>query len=60
MNERAKNILDFWFVKSSPKEKFNRNDEFDKKIKYHFFEDYQKAINDKFKVKTISPILKCL
>ena len=33
MNKKAKDILDFWFIESSPKEKFNRNDEFDKKIR---------------------------
>ena len=48
MNERAKIILDFWFVEASPEEKFNRNDEFDKKIKDHFFEDYQKARSNEY------------
>ena len=37
MNNRAKAILDFWFVESSPEEKFNRNDDFDNRIKNLFF-----------------------
>ena len=48
MNKRAKIILDFWFIKSSPEEKFNRNDDFDKKIKKLFYQDYQKAITNKY------------
>ena len=48
MNERAKIILDFWFVESSPEEQFNSNDDFDKKIKDLFFEDYQNAITNKY------------
>jgi len=44
MNNNAKNILDFWFIESTSEEKFTRNDEFDKKIKDNFFDDYKKAI----------------
>ena len=40
MDKRAKVILDFWFVEATPEEKFNRNDQFDKKIKNLFFKDY--------------------
>jgi len=46
MNERAKAILDFWFVESSPKDHFKRSDNFDKKIKDHFESDYLKAIKN--------------
>ena len=48
MDKRAKVILDFWFVEATPEEKFNRNDQFDKKIKNLFFKDYQKAISNKY------------
>ena len=48
MNKKAKDILDFWFIESSPKEKFNRNDDFDSKIKDRFFEDYQKATTKEY------------
>ena len=48
MNKRAKNILNFWFIESSQEEKFSRNDEFDKKIKDRFFEDYKKAISNDY------------
>jgi len=48
MNDKAKRILNFWFVEASPKEKFNRNDNFDNKIKNLFFEDYKKAINNEY------------
>ena len=46
MNERAKAILDFWFVESSPQDHFKRSDDFDKKIKNYFENDYIKAINN--------------
>ena len=48
MNDKAKRILNFWFVETSPKEKFNRNDNFDNKIKNLFFEDYKKAVNNEY------------
>lgn len=48
MHKRAKFILDFWFIESSPKEKFNRSDEFDQKIKKFFFEDYEKAVSNQY------------
>ena len=48
MNKKAKAILDFWFIKTSPEERFNRNDEFDKKIKDLFLEDYKKATNNEY------------
>ena len=46
MKERAKGILKFWFVESSPKEHFKRSEDFDKKIRNRFANDYQKAINN--------------
>ena len=46
MKERAKDILKFWFVESSPKEHFKRSENFDKKIRNRFKNDYQKAINN--------------
>ena len=48
MNERAKKIINFWFIQSSQEEKFTRNKVFDKKIKKQFFTDYQKAINNEY------------
>ena len=48
MNERAKAILHFWFEKTSFKERFNKNEAFDQKLKNSFFEDYQKAINNEY------------
>ena len=48
MNKRAKTILNFWFTKTTPKEKFGRSNIFDRKIKNLFFKDYQKAINNKY------------
>ena len=46
MNERAKKILDFWFKESKSEEHFKRSDNFDKKIRDLFENDYQKAINN--------------
>ena len=48
MKERAKVILDFWFVESSPAELFKRNEVFDQKIRNHFIKDYEKAINNQY------------
>ena len=48
MNERAKKILNFWFLKASEKERFTQNQVFDKKIRDFFFEDYNKAINNEY------------
>ena len=48
MNKKAKIVLDFWFILSSQKEKFSRNEEFDKKIRDNFFDDYQQAIKNKY------------
>ena len=46
MNERAKDILNFWFVESSSEEHFKRDEDFDKKIRDHFENDYNKATNN--------------
>jgi len=46
MNERAKAILDFWFIKSSSEYYFKKNDKFDKKIRDRFKNDYKKAANN--------------
>ena len=48
MNERAKKILEFWFIKSSIKDWFKKNNNFDKKIRYLFFKDYLKAIKNEY------------
>ena len=48
MNERAKIILDFWFIQTSHKERFSNNKDFDKKIKDNFLNDYQKAIKNEY------------
>ena len=33
MNERAKAILDFWFIQSSMEDWFKKDDKYDEKIK---------------------------
>ncbi|PPR50310.1 MAG: hypothetical protein CFH15_00635, partial [Alphaproteobacteria bacterium MarineAlpha5_Bin5] len=48
MNERAKAILDFWYIQSSIKDWFTKNNEYDEKIKIFFFEDFQKAIKNEY------------
>ena len=48
MNERAKTILNFWFNKTSPEERFSSNKLFDQKIRDNFFDDYKKAINHEY------------
>ena len=46
MNERVKAILNFWFVESSSEDHFKKDNNFDKKIKENFGEDYTKATNN--------------
>ena len=36
MDVIAKEILDFWFIDTTPEQKFKRSDEFDKKIEDKF------------------------
>ena len=58
MNKKAKAILDFWFIKTSPEERFNRNDEFDKKIKDLKFKDYYENYNKYLRVININEFKK--
>lgn len=48
MNERAKAILDFWFIQSEMRDWFTKNDEFDNKIKQLFLNDLNNAINNEY------------
>ena len=48
MNERAKAILDFWFIQSGMKDWFTKNDAFDNKIKKLFFDDLNNAMNNEY------------
>ena len=48
MNERAKAILDFWFIKSTMEDWFKKDDIYDQKIKSLFFTDLKKAINNEY------------
>ena len=43
MNSRAKEVIDFWFVKTSHEEIFKRDDDFDKEIREKFLKDYNLA-----------------
>ena len=48
MNERAKAILDFWFIQSNMENWFKKDDKYDEKIKKLFFQDLKKAINNEY------------
>ena len=48
MNERAKAILDFWFIQSDMEDWFKKDDKYDEKIKILFLEDLKKAINNEY------------
>ena len=48
MKERAKAILNFWFVESSPEELFKRSEDFDQKIRNRFMSDYEKVIDNQY------------
>ena len=46
MNERAKTILNFWFIQSSMDDWFKKDKKYDDKIKKLFLIDLNKAINN--------------
>jgi len=48
MNERAKAILDFWFIQSSMEDWFKKDDKYDEKIKKLFLEDLKIASNNEY------------
>ena len=48
MNERAKAILDFCFVKTKVEQWSQKNDDFDNILKDNFMNDYLKAINNDY------------
>ena len=48
INERAKVILDFCFVKTSQEQWFKKNEEFDTELKKLFLNDYKKAVNNQY------------
>lgn len=48
MNERAKIILDFWFIETTQEDHFKKNDEFDNIIYQKFIDDYEKAANNEY------------
>ena len=43
MNQRANNIIDFWFVKTPPEKRFKKDEAFDLDIRNNFMEDYNLA-----------------
>lgn len=47
-NNRAQNILDFWFKETSFESKFKKDDNFDKLIKENFLKDFEYARSDKY------------
>ena len=48
INERAKAILEFCFVKTQLEQWFQKDEKFDKILKNNFMTDYIKAINDEY------------
>ena len=48
INERAKAILEFCFIKTSLEQWFKKDDEFDNILKSTFMKDYIKAINNEY------------
>ena len=48
INERAKAILEFCFVKTKLEQWFKKNEEFDEELKNKFYKDYRKAINNEY------------
>jgi len=54
VNERVKTILKFWFIESSPEDYFRKNNDFDRKIRKYFIDDYHKAIKTNLKIGKIN------
>ena len=48
INERAKAILEFCFIKTPLEQWFKKDDEFDNILKSRFMDDYIKAINNEY------------
>jgi uncharacterized protein (DUF924 family) len=48
INERAKAILDFCFIKTSREQWFKKDKNFDNKLEKLFMSDYKKAINNEY------------
>ena len=48
MNERAKAILDFWFIQSGMKDWFKKDSQYDARIQKLFLKDLEKAINSEY------------
>ena len=48
MNERAKAILDFWFIQSGMEDWFKKDSQFDARIQKLFLKDLEKAINSEY------------
>ncbi len=48
MNERAKTILDFWFIQSNMEDWFKKDAKYDQKIRKLFFKDFKKAISNEY------------
>ena len=48
INERAKAILEFCFVKTQLEQWFQKDEKFDKILKNNFMTDYMKAINNEY------------
>ena len=48
INERAKAILEFCFVKTQLEQWFQKSEKFDEILKNNFMTDYMKAINNEY------------
>jgi len=47
MNQKIRNILDFWFVETPSEKRFKKDSKFDNLIKEKFLKDYELAITNK-------------
>jgi uncharacterized protein (DUF924 family) len=48
MEAKIKEILDFWFVETTPEQWFQKNESFDSEIKARFEADYKKALGGEY------------
>ena len=48
MDKNAQRVLDFWFIETPPKKRFQKHKDFDSLIKKNFLKDYELASNNEY------------
>ena len=48
MDKNAQRVLDFWFIETPPKKRFQKHKDFDSLIKKNFLKDNELASNNEY------------